>query len=214
MKHCPKCHRDMDISCFSRNKKHSDGLDCRCRACAVIAARLWRAKNKEYVTAQRKQHYLLHYEIYKARNDNRYRALSEEQRREQRRQYYLANRKRILASNLASKLRRQREGHRAIHAVRTALTKAIQRGHLTKSGRTFDLLGYAPAEFLAHLAKQFRGGMSWGNYGEWEIDHIIPISSLEIKTLEDVAKANALPNLRPCWKQENRKKSANIITLL
>jgi 5-methylcytosine-specific restriction endonuclease McrA len=46
--------------------------------------------------------------------------------------------------------------------------------------------------------------MTWDNYGEWEIDHIVPISSG--KTEEDVIKLCHYKNLQPLWKEDNRKK--------
>lgn len=60
--------------------------------------------------------------------------------------------------------------------------------------------------FLArHIEAQFLPGMSWSNYGDWQIDHITPISTA--KTPEDVISLSHFTNLRPVWKSDNRKKS-------
>ena len=49
--------------------------------------------------------------------------------------------------------------------------------------------------------------MKWSNHGEWEIDHIKPIS-----TFDDLTKKSQqlicfnYKNLQPLWKQENNSK--------
>jgi 5-methylcytosine-specific restriction endonuclease McrA len=44
-------------------------------------------------------------------------------------------------------------------------------------------------------------GMTWDNYGDWHIDHIIPISTA--KTLDDVMALNNYKNLQPLWWIDN-----------
>lgn len=81
-----------------------------------------------------------------------------------------------------------------------------------KRGRTFDMLGYTPAELKTHLERQFTKGMNWENRNLWEIDHIIPISSA--KSTDDVIALNQLSNLRPMWAADNNSKKNKILTLL
>ena len=49
--------------------------------------------------------------------------------------------------------------------------------------------------------------MTWENYGEWELDHIIPISSAESKT--EIYELNHFLNFQPMWESENIQKSDN-----
>jgi len=51
--------------------------------------------------------------------------------------------------------------------------------------------------------------MSWENYGDWHIDHIIPISSA--KNNDEVYKLNHYTNFQPLWALDNMKKSNKII---
>jgi len=44
--------------------------------------------------------------------------------------------------------------------------------------------------------------MNWGNYGEWHIDHIKPVSSFD-KTIP-INVVNALSNLQPLWATTRR----------
>lgn len=86
-----------------------------------------------------------------------------------------------------------------------------------KAGRAWkDIVGYGPDELREHLERQFTKGMSWGNYGKWHVDHIIPLSSFAVSGPDDpeVKRAWALTNLRPLWAKDNLKKSKRVETLL
>ena len=89
---------------------------------------------------------------------------------------------------------------------------ALKQVGAIKSSPTFDELGYSVCEFVSHIEKQFLKGMSWDNMKEWQIDHIIPVSTA--KTKEDVVSLNQLSNLRPMWAAENNRKKNKIETLL
>jgi 5-methylcytosine-specific restriction endonuclease McrA len=75
------------------------------------------------------------------------------------------------------------------------------------------LVDYSLEELKLHLERQFTEGMSWDNYGEWHIDHIIPVSSFNIQTLDDenFKKCWSLENLQPLWAEQNIKKSNKIL---
>lgn len=71
-----------------------------------------------------------------------------------------------------------------------------------------SLVGYTQQDLRIHLEKQFKKGMTWANYGDWHIDHIIPISVFNFKKPEhfDFKRCWALKNLQPSWKIDNLKK--------
>ena len=89
-------------------------------------------------------------------------------------------------------------------AVKNALQRTLKHLSVPKSDHTYKLMGYTGKELREHLEKLFVSGMSWNNYGEWEIDHVRPIASFPLGT--DIGVINTLSNLRPLWKQDNRKK--------
>jgi hypothetical protein len=99
--------------------------------------------------------------------------------------------------------------------VTVAVTTGIRR-FLKSDGkrgrRTFDCLPYTPEQLVAHLERRFAPGMSWANYGQWHIDHIVPISAFNFETVEhvDFQRAWALSNLQPLWASENQSKRARI----
>jgi len=56
------------------------------------------------------------------------------------------------------------------------------------------------------LEKLFKPGMTWDNHGEWEIDHIRPLTSFDLVDRLQFLEAVHYTNLQPLWAGENRKK--------
>jgi hypothetical protein len=86
-----------------------------------------------------------------------------------------------------------------------------------KAGRPWEsLVGYDCAALMRHLERQFLPGMTWANRGDWEMDHIQPLSSFSFTTAEDreFKAAWCLSNLRPLWKADNYEKRAKRLFLL
>lgn len=75
------------------------------------------------------------------------------------------------------------------------------------------IFGYDPYTFEKHIRSRFRNGMTWGNYGKWELDHIIPTFKFRFTNREDTQfkKCFALSNLRPLWKQENMMRGKQVL---
>lgn len=67
------------------------------------------------------------------------------------------------------------------------------------------VVGYTVEQLKMSLEKNFKTGMTWENYGQWHIDHKIPISVFNYETPEDIdfKKCWALSNLQPLWAKEN-----------
>lgn len=126
-----------------------------------------------------------------------------------------AFRKRIQAARASAgypdKNRPEAVGRRkARAAVKNSLSRCLRIAG-EKRGRTFAVLGYTPDDLRRHLESLFAPGMSWENYGEWEIDHKYPISAFPLGTGIDVI--NALANLQPLWKIDNRRKRARVVQI-
>jgi len=76
---------------------------------------------------------------------------------------------------------------------------------------TEEILGCTWEFFRDYIEQQFTEGMTWDNYGDWHLDHIIPLSSA--KTDKEVYRLNHYTNLQPLWAEENLKKSDKIFDL-
>ena len=53
--------------------------------------------------------------------------------------------------------------------------------------------------------------MTFENYGEWQIDHIYPISKYDFTDINNFYECFHYTNLQPLWAEENRIKSNKII---
>jgi hypothetical protein len=94
-------------------------------------------------------------------------------------------------------------GARLNNSMRARMYAAVKgRSSLAKE------MPYTCAELMSHLQSKFVVGMSWENYGDWEIDHIRPCASFDMEDPAQFAQCWSLENLQPLWGDENRKKGA------
>ncbi len=80
---------------------------------------------------------------------------------------------------------------------------------MDKYGHYFDILQYTPEQLITHLELQFKDTMGWNNYGEWHVDHKLPITHFNISEIgdEEFMRCWSLDNLQPMWGIENIRKS-------
>jgi hypothetical protein len=93
-------------------------------------------------------------------------------------------------------------------AISTSIRLALK-GNERKVGRRWeDLVGYSADALRMHLEKLFSPGMTWENYGEWHIDHIVPVSAFNFSSTKDIdfKRCWNLKNLQPLWGKENISK--------
>lgn len=112
------------------------------------------------------------------------------------------------------RMRRQFKKAETNDGIAEDIRGALKRGG--ESNKVELLLGYTISELRTHLEKQFTKKMTWEKFmqGEIHIDHIHPKKSFDLSDPEQWKVCWALPNLRPLWASDNRKKSAKVITLL
>lgn len=80
---------------------------------------------------------------------------------------------------------------------------------LSKSYKTLDILGISIADFKLFIESKFIDNMSWDNYGEWHLDHVIPISYG--KNIEEIYKLSYYTNFQPLWMIDNCSKGNRYI---
>lgn len=90
---------------------------------------------------------------------------------------------------------------RIAHALRSRLRNAV--GKRFKTGSAVRDLGCSIDELKTYLESKFQPGMSWNNYGEWHIDHIIPLCSFDLTDKDQTKRACHYTNLQPLWAQDN-----------
>jgi hypothetical protein len=216
---CSKCKDEKDISCFAKKYKTSDGTQkysSICKKCVNENDTIRRESN-EY-KKKKKEYDNLYYEQNQEKIKNRkkeyhienreeilekkgiYRSVPENRERSKKyiKKYKVENKEKYYAY-------RKRNPH--IIAWRNMLYRTLIHLGTKKEGDTKEMLGYSAVQLKHHIEKQFLEGMSWENHGEWEIDHIKPLTKFDEFSL--VSEVNALSNLQPLWKDDNREKYNN-----
>lgn len=149
----------------------------------------------------------------------------------QKKKYYQNNKEHIIEKNFLYKqnnrskynefIRNKRKNNAAFRlreSVRSMIKQALKGN---KNGISINnYLGYTIIQLKTHLENQFESWMTWENQGRynyktwndndsstwtWQIDHIIPQSSLSYISMEDgnFKKCWALDNLRPLSAKQN-----------
>lgn len=77
-----------------------------------------------------------------------------------------------------------------------------------KSKSTEELLGAPLNEVKKHIESTFQEGMTWENYGQWHVDHKIPLASG--KTKKEIEKLFHYKNLQALWALDNWSKGNKI----
>lgn len=93
-------------------------------------------------------------------------------------------------------------------SLRNRTSKAIRNGKFSKKMKLSEYLGCSLEFLKQHLESQFKPGMSWDNYGEWHIDHVIPLASA-LQEKELYALCHYL-NLQPLWAIDNLSKGNKV----
>lgn len=183
----------------------------------VAKKRAYYEENREKVNAFQRQYIARNKEVVRQRKKEYY-ARNRDKILEKGRKYYQENLPQMFeyrSQNRARIRAYEKNRYQMVPQYRIAITlrarvrDAVRRGH--KSAQTEELLGITFLEFSKYLESKFQQGMSWKNYGDWEIDHIIPLASFNLTLAEEQKKAFHYTNTQPLWKQENRQKSARIL---
>lgn len=91
------------------------------------------------------------------------------------------------------------------HNLKNLIRNSIKNNGFSKTNKTAQILGCSIIEFKQYIEQQFAEGMSWQNYGEWEYDHIRPVSWALNEA--EIIKLNHYSNFQPLWKADNKRKS-------
>jgi hypothetical protein len=100
---------------------------------------------------------------------------------------------------------------RILNACRTRMHAVFRSNMVKKSTRSLQLIGCTSDQLREHIQSRFKPGMHWNNFGEWEIDHIIPCKHFNLVEESEQLKCFHYSNLQPLWAEENRRKSAKIL---
>lgn len=186
-KYCPKCDTVKSMDEFSNIKDNKDGKYGLCKICKSESDKKFKNKLKYegVYKKRRREEYLRNIETYKKQQKNRIRDYKKE---------YSVLRKSVLRTFK--------------YKLRNRIYVAFKYRNMEINISTSKLLGCTFEEAKIHIESQFKEGMTWDNYGEWHIDHIIPFGS--VKTKEEMISLCFYKNLQPLWAHENYKKGCSL----
>lgn len=220
LKICTKCHKEKTIDQFHKKTSSKDGYRSNCRECSSEYNKIRKEKSKEYNKKYRKEnseslrenkrrYYLENIEYFREKNKNNRESLDKNKKREYQKKYYNKEetKKRI------KEYRKNRYEKDPLYKLTLNIRKRIRislKSKLIKSVSKYEeILGCSFQEFKVYIESLFIENMSWDNYGQWHLDHKIPISWA--KTEEEVYELSHYTNFQPLWMIDNLSKGNRFI---
>lgn len=197
LKTCPDCNTPKPLSDYPKDKCKKLGVATYCKPCSSLRSKKYYKSNDAVIMARSKEHY----------NNNK------AGRADKARAWRVKNRDRLLKHRRAYNRERWKGdvGYRLNSSIRAMVKRVLVATDKPKDFITFEKVGYDSKELILRMECQFSQGMSWGNYGEWEIDHKIPVAVMISRGEQRPEKINMLSNLQPLWREENRAKGARYV---
>jgi len=209
-KKCRICEDLKEVTEFHIKRSTKDGYRNECKECVKEIQKKYKEapgfkekqkeydkkrydENREQILERKKEYHIENRdEILKKKEEYRKKPENRERNREYIKKYKVENRE---------KYYEYRNNNPHIIAWRSILYSTLKRLGTSKSKSTIDELGYSVDDLRDHLQGQFVDGMSWGNHGKWDIDHIRPVTNFPSDT--SVREVCCLDNLQPLWKVDN-----------
>ena len=210
MKICTKCKEEKLEEKFIKDGKRKDGSQKHSSWC------------KECKKKYNADYYLDHQEKLKE-NSNNYRKENSEQiairKKPYSARYFQENKEKIY--KYRNDRRKNNPSLRCQRIAYDLISRSLKFNNISKTDRTYKLLGYTNDDLRLYLESKFKDEYSWDTYGKgsnkWNVDHIIPVASFnlvnedESLNIKELRKCNALSNLQPLWEEDNLKKGDTIV---
>jgi len=97
-----------------------------------------------------------------------------------------------------------------IDNLSTRAYKFLKKSKVNTNMTHIELIGCKPQALKQYLENKFTDGMSYDNYGEWEVDHIKAITRYDLNDIKQVNECFHYTNLQPLWRLDNIRKSNKI----
>lgn len=200
MKLCNKCEIKKDYSEFYKERNGKNGVRSICKSCDIKRRVGFRKNN---LNQERK--------TARLRYDKDESKIARLKIKEKNSQYFAEAQKKHYYKNIEYSREKhriydkERRSNDSIFKLRRSLSNRINRiinnQGFKKRSKTESMLGCSWEEFKQYLESKFQPGMTWDNYGEWEIDHIIPCCSAINE--QELLILQIYTNLQPLWKVDH-----------
>jgi hypothetical protein len=213
-KKCSKCCKKKSKIEFNKRKSATDGLQNICRECQKQNNKLFYSKNKFYYTLRYKENKLKILNHNKLWNkNNKESTIAHKKKFNKNHPEYYKEYRTKNKNKLNEKLRtraKQRRKCDPIFKIKTNYRNRLYDYYkgTNRSKKSKEIIGLEWHEFKSYIESKFEKNMSWENYGEWHIDHIIPLSSARSEL--ELEKLFHYTNCQPLWASDNLRKSAKV----
>ena len=221
---CTRCGEHKPLEQFDLHKKGLNGRYCFCKLCRKAISHDRYLRNRAEILQKSSEYYANNRDAVLERHKT-YDTTNAESISERRKKQYYANWEKQREKHDASTKRnwdkvlayhrwytKKKRVENASYRVHVNVSRRLRQHIRLKKelGATWEaVLGYTTADVIAHLESKFCDGMSWDNYGEWHIDHIVPVAFFRAAEHKHaIAECWALSNLQPLWARDNLRKGA------
>ena len=226
LKTCSKCKEELPATneFFNKDKSRKDNLTSRCRKWIskynkekiennsefrrkkIESDKRWNKENPEKVKEYQKKYYQENKESFKEKA-KKWKEANPEREKENSKKWKEENKEKV--KEYKKERRKNNPMVRFIQNLRTLTRIIYKQKDFRKNNKTIELLGCSPEELRNYLRSLYQPGMTEDNYGEWHIDHIIPLSSAKSK--EELDELAHYTNLQPLWAEDNLRKGDSIL---
>ena len=194
MKICSQCKIPKNKNQFSKRKDRPSGRKSMCKSCEGLQKKEYRSRPE---TKER--------ERFRSKTEK----VKQYRKKYRKTKSYVLSRRRTWKKQIEK--RRSNIQFRLTCNLRSRISNALHRKLIGKKVSAVKDLGCTIKEFIKFLETKFVAGMSWRNYGEWEIDHIKPLASFDLTNQRQQKAAVHYTNLQPLWQKDNNLKRAKFI---
>lgn len=225
MKKCSKCKIIKLLDEFHKDNSQKSGYKSQCKECLKYHHRKYKKQTQSYRIKNKSKINKLSKKWRKNNPEKckeyytRYTSKNKDKLRKRRKMWaeenqdyfknYKQNNKRQHSEYMIKYNKKKREEDPLFKLkcnLRNRVRIALKSKKLNKNNKLLNTIGCSLDELKLHIEKQFTKGMTWDNYGEWHIDHIIPLYTG--KTEEEIYKLNHYSNLQPLWAYDHFLKTA------
>jgi hypothetical protein len=179
----------------------------------------YKRKHRERLAARRKELYKMKHPCPKSRKTSSDHKLTKKREKDKRyrekhkitlvikkKEYYQQNKKEINSKRI--NIMRNNIQIRIAVGLRNRLNKSIK--SKAKVGSAVRDLGCSIEYFIGYIERLFTHGMSWNNWGDWHLDHVFPLSKVDLTDREEFESVAHYTNYQPLWATVNYKKRNKI----
>lgn len=196
LKECTKCKEVKELSSFPTSKRYLFEKGSYCKKCKQEGTKEWQKANREHIKEY----------------DKKWREANREARKEHNKKWREDNREHIKEYKKEYRKEYMKDPfNRFKMNVRRNISHSFKRKGFRKNEKSEAILGISINGFKEHIKKQFVKGMSLDNFGDWHLDHIIPLDYANNK--EEVLMLCHYSNYQPLWAEENLSKYNSVVPL-